>query len=327
LSSFFQRLLFLLRWAVLAAAAACGAAAVAAQGGRWNARLDLLTHFAPAWLAGGVVCLVLGLVIQRGWVRPVSAVCAVAALASAGSIMAVDLSRMGDTHNPPLPGAPTLKIIEFNAWERNRDPVGVARWLAAEQPDVAIIPEPPFNLAGEIERRTGMRTFTGSGAMIASRVKPLGTYQAWDARRLPGANTDIVWIDLPAPDGRPFTVFAVHCAWPIPASFAWGQDRKIAAILDTRDRYRAILGGDFNSTQWSFRQRVADGWFGLERRDRANLTYPARRRNSAPFPAAFLSIDHIYAGGAWRTVSLERGPRLGSDHYPLIVTLAWVADR
>ena len=40
----------------------------------------------------------------------------------------------------------------------------------------------------------------------------------------------------------------------------------------------------------------------------------------APFPV--LAIDHVYAGAAWRTVSVRRGPRLGSDHYPVVVVLA-----
>ena len=39
-------------------------------------------------------------------------------------------------------------------------------------------------------------------------------------------------------------------------------------------------------------------------------------------PFALLPIDHVYAGPGWRTVRAERGPRLGSDHYPVIVTLA-----
>jgi len=41
-----QFALWLLELGLLGAAAVCGVAALAAQGGRWNDRLDLLTHFA-----------------------------------------------------------------------------------------------------------------------------------------------------------------------------------------------------------------------------------------------------------------------------------------
>ena len=34
-----------------------------------------------------------------------------------------------------------------------------------------------------------------------------------------------------------------------------------------------------------------------------------------------LPIDHIYAGSDWRMTGLRRGPRLGSDHFPLVATL------
>jgi endonuclease/exonuclease/phosphatase (EEP) superfamily protein YafD len=46
------------------------------------------------------------------------------------------------------------------------------------------------------------------------------------------------------------------------------------------------------------------------------FSWPATR---SPIP--ILPIDHLYAGPAWRTVNVERGPHLGSDHYPLVATL------
>jgi endonuclease/exonuclease/phosphatase (EEP) superfamily protein YafD len=87
-----------------------------------------------------------------------------------------------------------------------------------------------------------------------------------------------------------------------------------------------VLGGDFNSTPWSFQRRRDDQALGLIRRDRALWSWPTgegQPRLPAPFP--FLPLDHIYAGPGWATTSVRRGPRLGSDHYPIIVTLAPVA--
>jgi endonuclease/exonuclease/phosphatase (EEP) superfamily protein YafD len=61
----------------------------------------------------------------------------------------------------------------------------------------------------------------------------------------------------------------------------------------------------------------AGSQLGMERRDRALCTWKALYS-----PVAFLPIDHFHAGEAWRTVSIARGPRLGSNHYPFVVTLA-----
>jgi endonuclease/exonuclease/phosphatase (EEP) superfamily protein YafD len=41
----------------------------------------------------------------------------------------------------------------------------------------------------------------------------------------------------------------------------------------------------------------------------------------------FLAIDHVYAGRDWATVKVERGPRVGSDHFPVVLTLAPVSRR
>ena len=98
----------------------------------------------------------------------------------------------------------------------------------------------------------------------------------------------------------------------------------VAGVLNRLPKDRLILAGDFNSTPWSFSRRREDAMFGLERRTKALFSWPAgevsRHRIKVPFP--FLAIDHVYAGKAWRTVSVRRGPRLGSDHYPVVVVLA-----
>lgn len=311
--------------AALLLAGVCGMAAVGAQAGRWNARLDLLTHFTPLWLAGGVVSLVAALLFMGGWRRWTFAGVAFVAVISSCSLLAVDLRRLPERYAAADP-AQTLKIIEFNAWIQNGDYKGIARWVAAENPDILVLPEGAKPLADAIRAETAMRVFEGSGAFIATRDKPLDERVAWDARFLAGGATALSWVVLRGPDGAPFTVVGVHCGWPIPARKAWADDQKITALLNTMDRPRTILAGDFNSTQWSFRQRIADAAFGMERRDRMNLTWPARlpMLHGRSFPTPFLSIDHIYADSSWRTVSVKRGPRLGSDHYPLVSVLAWM---
>jgi len=97
--------------------------------------------------------------------------------------------------------------------------------------------------------------------------------------------------------------------------------RKLVADLP---RERMILTGDFNSAPWSHMLRQTDAALGLTRRDRGLATFPADRRGF-PWPVPVLPIDHVYAGPGWATVSVTRGPRLGSDHYPLVVILAPVS--
>jgi endonuclease/exonuclease/phosphatase (EEP) superfamily protein YafD len=320
------RVIFSVAVAVLATV--CGVAAVAAQGGRWNNRLDLLTHPAPLWLAGGVACLVLSAFVIRGWPRFVTAAFSLAAVLSAGNLMWTDLARLpAALRATSAPGS--LKVIEFNAWSRNPEPQRVGQWLAHQDPDVVIILESTPLIEREVAAQTHLQIFHGSGAIIATREKPLAEHVAWEARHLPGAPTEFTWVDLRGTGGQLFTVAGVHKGRPIPSRYAWGQDRNIAAIVATQDRSSLILAGDFNSTQWSFRQRITDAAIGLERRDIAIPTWPERLADlgGMSFPVPFMSIDHIYAGSSWKMVSVKRGPRLGSDHYPLVATLVWAPAR
>ena len=316
--------LWLLEFGLLGAAAACALAAVAAQGGRWNDRLDLLTHFTLVWLAGGLATLLIAIWLPPSWRKTGAIGLALAAVISAGAIIAPD--ALGRIRPHPRPSAEqTLKLIEFNAWRRNPHASRIAQWLAQENPDVAVIIEGSGFLKSQIVAATGMHAFEGSGAVIFTRDKPIAQWTAWGARELPGASTEITWVDLPGPDGQPFTVVGLHAGWPIPARHAWGQGRNIAEVLKILDRTSLIMVGDFNSTQWSFRQRSVDASFALERRDHLIPTWPARLPmfHGLPFPVPLLPIDHVYAGPRWTTIRVARGPRMGSDHYPLVTTFAW----
>jgi endonuclease/exonuclease/phosphatase (EEP) superfamily protein YafD len=120
-----------------------------------------------------------------------------------------------------------------------------------------------------------------------------------------------------------FTVVGVHYRWPIPAGRQQVQSERLAKAIDGFNNKSLIIAGDFNSTPWSCSLRRQDARFGLIRRTHALFSWPAapfsHRRINSPLP--FLPIDHVYAGADWRTVEVRRGPKLGSDHYPVVVTL------
>src|SRR3546814_2882605 len=86
-----------------------------------------------------------------------------------------------------------------------------------------------------------------------------------------------------------------------------------------------IVTGDFNSAPFSFAMRRGERAIGLTRRDRALASFPTEKKAIGPLrsPVPVVAIDHVYAGPGWATAKVERGPGgLGSDHYPVIVTLA-----
>jgi endonuclease/exonuclease/phosphatase (EEP) superfamily protein YafD len=304
-----------------ALALTCLAAALGAHGGRFSGRLDLLTHFAPFWLVGAALALAYGLTLATPSVRLL-----IAALGGLGAVAAAAL-MIPELIRPMAPKAPADaphqgKIIQFNSWRRNSDVERTADWLVAQNPDVIAIEEIAPPLRAAILRRRRYSVAHGIGQVtILSRSDPLPAPFSLGPNwgQLPGISR----ARLPAPDGAAFDIVAIHYLWPT-ERFQTVQRRAMADIVDRYDPKRLIVVGDLNLTPWSFALRRQDAQFGLERRTRALFTWPvrpfARGRLTAPVP--FLPIDQVYAGSDWRTVSIERGPRLGSDHLPIVVTLA-----
>jgi endonuclease/exonuclease/phosphatase (EEP) superfamily protein YafD len=299
------------------AAATCGlvclAAAIASLGGPIDPKLDLASHFAPAWFAGGVLVVLLApaatSVARR---RAIAGLGLCSALGAAPPIVP-ELAR---PIRPNVPAAAdyVIKIVEYNAWVDNPRTRTDADWLAAQHPDFVMMTDAEAPIVDALRAR-GFEYRKGvADTAIFSR-----------ASRIPEAYgiPPLEWPRLPSfaratflgPDG-PFTLIATHLPRPTARSEE-GEEDAIVRLAARYDRRRLIVAGDFNATPWSFALRRLDRAIGLERRDRALFSWPAV---AAPWP--FLPIDHLYAGSSWRTVSIARGPRLGSDHYPIVAVLA-----
>ena len=300
-----------LRGTALMLCLAAAAAGLAGLGGAFSDRLDILTHGAPIWLACGVLGLAL----------------AVAAVGIAAPLLLMAPELLSTLRQPekPAPGAAKLKLIQFNMWAENHAPHDTVAWVLKQKADV-VITEESGGSAWPIVRtlkkaypyNTPCRSKSGCDTRIYSRwpiVDEHGFYE--DSEGLVGA-----WATLRGPTGD-FTVVGNHFVWPIPAGPWQAQSRLLARKIAPFPKDSLIVTGDFNSTPWSWSLRRQDKALGLERRTRALASWPTgafSRVTRAPFPV--LPIDHVYAGKAWKTVKVERGPSLGSDHRPIVVTLA-----
>jgi endonuclease/exonuclease/phosphatase (EEP) superfamily protein YafD len=295
-------------------------AAVASLFGRTSLDWDILAHFAPIWLVGSTVSAVLALVLQ-GYVRAIVMAMALVGVAAAGSLIVPEFLRNTGPKAPP--NAPDqLKVVQFNVWHSNTQLERVADWLVRENPDVVIFEESRSELREAVEAKGVWRLAArGGDVTIYSKTRSLGA----KAKRSGEPIASATFRDR---HGR-FSVVGAHYDWPTDMADQQAQEQRLAQAIAVAGRERTIVAGDFNSTPWSFSRRRWDKTFGLIRRDRAVFTWPAmqykRLRWLGIFP--FLPIDHVYAGSGWATVKVERGPRLGSDHYPVIVTLAPAAPR
>lgn len=307
---------------MLLLALCCLAWAIAAQGGRWSMVLDAMTHFAPLVLGVALAPAIYAVLATHGWPRWLLLIASVGAIVLSAALIAPEYLR---PRSPPAPvdSPGQIKLIQMNFWDRNPTPELAVRWLKAQDADVIVLQEVCRfrKLLAEQFADYQMTTYD-CRVMILSKAEPtLRRTEPLEADKY--LRPPIAAATFGDERGE-YTVAATHYGWPLPAGRQQAQGRLIAGFLDTFPRDRLIFSGDLNSTPWSFARRREDAMFGLERRTRALFSWPAGKftegRLEAPFP--FLPIDHVYAGKGWRTVSISRGPSVGSDHYPVIAILA-----
>jgi endonuclease/exonuclease/phosphatase (EEP) superfamily protein YafD len=294
-------------------------------GGAFVYPLDVLNHFAPYTLALSVVAAAIQLAFRKTR-ETATLACAVVAIVLGAGVMTPEMVAKL-MQRRVAPRAQTIKVVELNLWSRNRDVPGTVRWLASQRADVLVLEEVvdrtvdvPQMLQTVYPYRNACDPDAPCTTFILSRVMPKssGAYPAPDAGGLHSA----AWATFGA-GASAFAVIGDHAPWPRGKDHQQVQSALLASRMDAFDRASLIVAGDFNSTPWSFSLRRQDALFGLERRTRALFTFPvqtySKYRLHTPFPA--LPIDHIYAGSDWKTVSVTRGPRLGSDHLPTIAVL------
>lgn len=296
--------------------------AVACLGGLFSDRLDAFTHAMPLWLAMGLGAIVLGGLFAREGERWAIVGLGLTTVVLCAAMMGPEL--WAAYRFKPATEAPSdLKVIQFNVWHENRSSKKSLDWLLAQDADVVVLEEGAGEALPVVQALRAEYPFASCDkasrceTWIFSRKKMVARGgMPTEAPYLSGA-----WATLADKNG-PFTVVGVHYTWPIPAGPQQAQGRKLAGALEQFDRKNLILTGDFNSTPWSFSLKRQDNALGLRRWTLAMASWPAGRFSRvAPAPAPFLPIDHVYAGEAWHAVKVERGPALGSDHRPIVVTL------
>lgn len=222
-----------------------------------------------------------------------------------------------------------LRILTANVWRENADPAATIAQIRDSGADVVLLQETHGRIRGALQALAGTypyrsRCWSPCGLTILSK-RPFikEKYRFRDANRRP-YGPKLHWARLIAPDGRPVTLITLHYAWPLPR---YRQDivrAGLASALADQDKSDLILAGDMNLTPWSTAMREQDRALApMVRHSRGLATFPARLHGEmrAPFPFPFLAIDQLYAGPAWRQVSITRLPRAGSDHYAVLAVL------
>jgi endonuclease/exonuclease/phosphatase (EEP) superfamily protein YafD len=224
------------------------------------------------------------------------------------------------------PDAPRLKILTANLWNTNQDAAPIEALIRREQPDLIFLEEAsgPWN-AKLAQLAPGYQVVApdpiagDSNVAILSRLRPI--------RLLADQTEQLRAILLELPErlgGGPIEVMGVHPGHPRDRGATF-TELEPAARIAAGFGPRGIVAGDFNATPWSFALRRLDNVLPLQRRTHLVFSWPTPQRRFTDLglkAPAVAPIDHVYAGRDWRLVEVRRGPDIGSDHYPVVVTLA-----
>lgn len=273
--------------------------------GRWL--IELGAHW--AWPASLVSLLVAAR--GRGWVRRIGAVSAALGLAS--------LAHAYTPLDAPAPNATQLHVATANALISNLEIDKVIGWVRERNADVVMVQEVSPALAAALDvlpeypYRKVIGRVDGFGIALLSK-HPLKDIAVLDAApHTPAIEATMTW------QGHDIALIAAHPLPPVSHMLYLRRDvrlEELAHRLKARG-VPAIIAGDFNATPWSAGVRVMEDQ-GLRRANALTPTWPAQLG-----PLALIPIDQIMVSKEWRVASRKRGPNIGSDHYPVEVSLIY----
>jgi endonuclease/exonuclease/phosphatase (EEP) superfamily protein YafD len=299
---------------ILIAVPAAGVAVGSLLGffGRWSWELDLLANFRPQYV---LALTVLGLALLAGRWRKTAAAVLGAALANAVVVAPLFLPAAKDE------GA-DLRIVSFNLRADNRRFAEVVDYLRSVDADLVVL--------HEASRRWEMALGSAGLDYVITRTREDGTTFATMILAPPDAQVRSFGFDLDEPRAvevvlGEVSVLAIHPLSPVSERRAFLHDRQLAFAAEwaAAQPGPAIVTGDLNATPWaySFRQLLAS----------TNLRNSLRGFGLQPsFPSVGsvllrLPIDHLLHTPDLNVVDRRLGPRLGSDHFPLVVDLGMAA--
>tara|TARA_R110002051_G_scaffold308629_3_gene380621 strand:+ start:58025 stop:59047 length:1023 start_codon:yes stop_codon:yes gene_type:complete len=241
------------------------------------------------------------------------------------------------TQSAAGPGEIDLRIGTHNMWGRNASPMAAATLLPPRAPDILALQEAfgkARDAADALEAQYAFAAHCRSNRLLSNlpilasgcvavppAIRAAATIACdWE---IPPA----VWARIQMPDGGEAVFVTVHLTWPFPDATQDCQRRGLSRGLARWPQDRLVVMGDFNAAAPAYALSRLDRDLGLERRSIGIATFPSEGRfeqadwGTPPFAPMMLGIDHIFAGTAWQTVSIEAGPNTGSDHRPLLATL------
>jgi len=300
---------------VRAAILAIAAAFALSLGGRYDWRLDLFSHWRLQYLFTAGLLLPLLLWRRHHFSALLAALVVLSNVTTLHSTPQALTAKASEAQIAS--GDRRIRLAHFNLLVSNRSYGRTIEWLRQVRPDVLVLVEyterwgaAMRSLDGEFPHRIAEPDNEGGGIAIYSRY-PFRKAIPYRVGYRPRTALDVTF----AVAGAELTVIAAHPWPPISSAKARDQERYLGLIesLARQASGPLVVSGDLNTTPWShvFTDFVKAGGF-VERE--VLPTWPAG------LGALGIPIDHVLGRGL-NIEAIGAGPRLGSDHRPLVADI------
>ena len=276
----------------------------------WIPYLELINHFRPYLLVAAAALLILALWSGGTHLRGTAA-------GFLGLNLVLALLPLAYAASSAAGPQPFLRVVTSNLWMSRTRPEDTIRFLREADADVIVLQESAR--AGRIV--TGLRDthpYVGSCPDDRSDVRVLAKHPFSEAAHYARSDTNppLVWARFER-NGFTYEVHGVHMAYPFDAERQQAHVEWLAAFLAQR-HHPLVLAGDLNLTPFSWKLAKLAVSAGLRRHGFWAMSYPAHEW------VPYVLLDNVLSTPDFATVAIRTGPRLGSDHLPVISDLALV---
>ncbi len=275
--------------------------------------VQLFTHFRLQYLGAGLALVVAFTLLREP--RYALAMALVAAL-NASVVLPWYLDK------PAAGNGDELRVLVANILSDNDEHEKLLALIEAEQPDLVCLLEVSPRWAESLRRLDAKYPHR----IVEPRAGNFGIAMYTKHAVVAAAVIDSAPLDLPTIvatldiSGRAVQVVATHPTIPLGKANYEARNMQldgIARLLQEGHGPR-ILVGDLNATMWDMKYRSLENRTWLR-----NVRRGFGVRPSWPMflPIALIPIDHILVSDDFGVRDVRTGPRIGSDHLPLVATL------
>ncbi len=282
---------------------------------RWLPALDIVNNGLPFLLAGTLIVALLAAFARSGLL----------------TVLALLLTIINSTHfvlaleggaQDAAPGAPRfLRVVTFNIWHHNDKIEDIAKFLSETDADLVVMQEMTGDHWSKLREMLGSRYPYGLGnygLVILSKYQftengrvDRGGMPSWASLILRFAKIEV--------NGTEVTFAGTHLARPF---YPKQQYSDVLALVNfVRQQHGPlVLAGDFNMTPWTDKLTGFTQATGLRRYNTFHFTWPLKV-HGVPF-LPLVATDNVFASPDFAKIATRAGPRLGSDHRPVIADIA-----